>query len=182
MKRALLTAAVLALCFIQLSGQGPGASGPPGPIGATGATGGTGATGATGATGPTGLTGATGTTARSISGTFSSGGAPLSAGMVFYYGAVPIACTITAWQYQLDLADTATVSTWKVATGTASPTVANTISTAGVGISTGTAVKSTTLTDFTTTAIAAYDLIAFSLDASGGVATQLTFSLGITCP
>jgi hypothetical protein len=90
---------------------------------------------------------------------------------------VPAACTIASWDIDLSPSDTATVKTYKVATGTTHPTSTNSISTSGVSITTGGHVHSTTLTDFTTTAAAAYDVFAFALTAVGGTATQLTFSL-----
>lgn len=86
------------------------------------------------------------------------------------------ACTIVGFSILTD-AGTATVKTWRVATGgTAIPTVANTISTSGVAISTGTALYSTTVTDWTSTAIAANDLLAFNL-SSVATAKQITFQV-----
>ena len=76
----------------------------------------------------------------------------------------PTACTISSWDMLVD-AGTATVQTWKVGAGTAVPTVSNTISTSGVSLSSGTAIHSTALSDFTTTAIAANDILAFKLAA-----------------
>jgi hypothetical protein len=90
---------------------------------------------------------------------------------------VPAACTIASWDIDLSPSDTATVKTYKVATGTTHPTSTNSISTSGVSITTGGHVHSTILTDFTTTSAAAYDVFAFALTAVGGTATQLTFSL-----
>lgn len=86
------------------------------------------------------------------------------------------ACTIVGFSILTD-AGTATVKTWRVATGgTAIPTVANTISTSGVAISTGTALYSATVTDWTSTAIAANDLLAFNL-SSVATAKQITFQV-----
>jgi hypothetical protein len=90
---------------------------------------------------------------------------------------VPTACTIASWDIDVSPSDTATVKTYKVATGTTHPASGNSISTSGVAISSGSHVHSTTLTDFTTTSAAAYDVFGFALTAVGGTATQLTFSL-----
>ena len=94
------------------------------------------------------------------------------------YFVMPVAGTITAWSIVVDTG-TATVQTWKVATGTTAPTVSNSISTSGVAISTGTAIRSTTLTDFTSTAVSANDIFAFNLSAVSG-ATKILFELEIT--
>jgi hypothetical protein len=80
------------------------------------------------------------------------------------YVTVPFACTITAYNLAVD-AGTITVKFWKVATGTAIPTSANSISTNGVSIASGTAIHSTTLTDFTTTSVAANDVMAAAVTA-----------------
>jgi len=80
------------------------------------------------------------------------------------YLTVPFACNIQSWNLAID-AGTITIKFWKVATGTAIPTSANSINTNGVSISTGTAIHSTTLTDFTTTSIAAYDIMAANVYA-----------------
>lgn len=83
------------------------------------------------------------------------------------YVTVPFACTISAYNLLIDAADaTIKFKWWKVATGTAIPTSANSINTAGVGVPSGTAVHSTTLTDFTATAVAANDIIAFAVSAA----------------
>jgi len=66
--------------------------------------------------------------------------------------------TITGWSIGVD-AGTATVKFWKIAAGTAIPTVSNVINTNGVAISSGTFVRSTTVSDFTTVNVAAGDLI-----------------------
>lgn len=95
------------------------------------------------------------------------------------YWRAPCNGTITGWDFAVD-AGTATVQTWKVATGTASPTVSNSISTSGVSISSNTAVHSTTTSDFTTTTVAQGDIFAFNLSAVA-TATKLAFQLEITC-
>jgi hypothetical protein len=87
----------------------------------------------------------------------------------------PHIATLVGWNFAVD-AGTATVTIWKIAAGTAVPTVANSISTSGVSISTGTAVQSTTMTDFTTTAVTANDIFAYNISAVSGVG-QMTFEL-----
>lgn len=81
------------------------------------------------------------------------------------YLTVPFACTIHAYNLVID-GGTITVKFWKVATGTAIPTSGNSISTSGVGISSGTAIHSTTLSDFTTTAVSANDILAMNVTAA----------------
>jgi len=78
------------------------------------------------------------------------------------YLTVPFACTINAYNLAID-AGTITVKWWKVATGTAIPTSGNSINTSGVGISSGTAIHSTTLSDFTTTTVSANDIMAMNV-------------------
>lgn len=80
------------------------------------------------------------------------------------YVTVPFACTIAAYNILVD-AGTITLKTWKIATGTAIPTSANSISTSGVSISSGTAIHSTTVSDFTSTAVAANDIVAAAITA-----------------
>jgi len=104
------------------------------------------------------------------------GGSALTTGVIQYL-VVPFPCTIAGWSIVVDKG-TATVKTWKVATGTAIPTASNSISTSGVSISTGTVIESTTVSDFTTTAVSAGDIIAADLSAVSS-ATAITFQL--TC-
>ena len=109
---------------------------------------------------------------RSIGAAFDGGGTALSSGKTTYF-TVPFACTIAAWNIT---ADTGTVSfdVWKIATGTAIPTVANTIMTGGyLALASGTAVHSTTLTSFTTTTVSANDIFGINLEAISG-ATEVS--------
>lgn len=93
-------------------------------------------------------------------------GSALATGVLGYIVA-PTACTITGWDIVVD-SGTATVDVWKIATGTAKPTVANTITAAALpAISTGTAIHSTTLTAWTTT-VTANDIIGFNLTTTSG--------------
>lgn len=99
------------------------------------------------------------------------------AGSVFYV-TVPYACTINNWVITATPAGTATVKLWRVADGgTAVPTVANTISTSGFSISTGTRIHSTNVSDLSSTAVAAYDTFGVNLFAAA-TSTQITFVLG----
>lgn len=87
---------------------------------------------------------------------------------------VPFGCTIVAYDLSID-AGTITVKFWKIASGTAIPTVSNSISTSGVGISSGTHVHSTTLTDFTTLSVTQYDIMIMDITA----VTSATFVNGV---
>lgn len=98
------------------------------------------------------------------------GGTALTAGANDVdYITVPFACTIAGYDLAVD-AGTVTVKFWKKATGTAIPTSSDSISTAGVGISTGTAIQSTTTSDFTTTAVSAKDVMAMKVTAVSSAA------------
>ena len=94
----------------------------------------------------------------------SNNGSALSTGTIDFAPQIPFGATITAWSISVDTG-TATVKFWKKAAGTAIPTVADVINTSGVAISSGTHVRSTTLTDFTTTTISANDLFRCDLTA-----------------
>lgn len=109
---------------------------------------------------------------------FSVSSASLATGQQGGYVVVPVGGTITGWSICAN-AGTATVTTWKIANGTAVPTVANSISTSGVSLATGTAIESTTVSDFTSTTVTAGDIFAFNLSAVSGV-TTLQFQLQIT--
>lgn len=95
------------------------------------------------------------------------------------YWFAPCSGTITGYAIAAD-AGTATVTTWKIASGTTSPTVSNSISTSGVSLSSGTAIISSTTSDFTTTTVSLNDIFAFNVSAVA-TATKLTFQLFITC-
>jgi hypothetical protein len=93
------------------------------------------------------------------------------------YFTCPANGQIECWSFAIDLIGSATVEVWKVAAGTASPTSADSISTSGVSISSGTAIHSTTLTDFTTTTVSAGDTFAKSSLANIATGTGLLLSL-----
>lgn len=88
----------------------------------------------------------------------------LTTASVSGYITVPFGCTISAYNLAID-AGTITVKFWKVATGTAIPTSGNSINTSGVAIASGTAIHSTTVSDFTTTTVSANDIIAMAVTA-----------------
>lgn len=114
---------------------------------------------------------------RSFGSGFDGGGTALTSGKTTYL-TVPFACAISAWNIT---ADTGTVSfdVWKVATGTAIPTISNTIMTGGyLSLASGTALHSTTLTTFTTTTVSTNDILGINLEAVSG-ATEV--SLVIAC-
>ena len=111
---------------------------------------------------------------RMIPFAFGDGSATLTGGTA--YVRVGFSCAIVNWSISVD-SGTATVKTWRRATGTAVPTVSDSISTSGVSLSSGSHVYSTTLTDFTSTAIAENDVIAANITAIA-TAKSLTFTLG----
>ena len=113
---------------------------------------------------------ATGST-HAVGATFSGGGA--QSPQVYCCTVVANSGTITAWDIVVDdgtgsgtcSACTATIKFWRVASGTTTPTSADSINTSGVALSTGTSVSSTTLTDFTSTTVTAGDRFAIQLSA-----------------
>jgi len=83
------------------------------------------------------------------------------------YGSIPFGCTINRYTLMVDTG-TITVKFWRVALGTAIPTSGNSINTSGVAISSGTAITSTTLSDFTSTQLNANDGLAMNVTAVSG--------------
>ncbi len=105
-----------------------------------------------------------------------TGGTALTSGSVVYF-TVAYACTISAWNATVD-AGTVTFDIWKIGTGTAIPTVTNTITASALpAISTGTAIHSTTLTAWTTS-VTANDIFGIQLKT---VATAKYAELDIEC-
>jgi hypothetical protein len=107
---------------------------------------------------------------RSVGAGFDGGGAALVTGKAVYV-TMPPACTIVGYNITVD---TGTISfdVWKIATGTAVPTVANTILTGGyLALASGTALHSASTSLFTTTTSAANDIYGFEIQAVSG-ATQ----------
>lgn len=109
---------------------------------------------------------------------FTSSDTAVATGKVKGFVVCPYAGTISGWSIVVD-AGTATVKVWKIASGTAKPTISNVINTSGVAISSGTAVISSTTSDFTTTTVTANDIFAFDITAASGV-SEITFQLKIT--
>lgn len=96
----------------------------------------------------------------------------------------PFACTIGApatsdYTIALGAGDsgTVTVTFWKIAAGTAIPTVANVINTSGLSLATGTAVRSSTFSDFTSTTVAKDDLMIMAITAISGTINSVTVVL-----
>ena len=83
------------------------------------------------------------------------------------YVTIPFSCTLSAWNIVVD-AGTLTAKVWRKATGTSIPTSADSINTSGIAISTGTAIHSTAMTDFTSTAIANNDILAVNVSSVTG--------------
>lgn len=114
---------------------------------------------------------------------FNGGGSALTSGTtvgssLIYSTPVPFACTITAWTVTVD---TGTVGfrVWRAAAGTAVPAVGGTLNGGDLAISTGTNLRSTTMTNFTggtAPSLAANDILAFQLNAAA-TATYATVSL-----
>jgi len=112
---------------------------------------------------------------RGIGYVFDGGGAALSAGITRSY-VVPFACTIASWDMTVD-SGTATVDVWKVASGTAIPVAANSITASATpAIASGTAAHGGSLTGWTTS-VTTYDIVAFHLSAVSG-ATTVSLVLG----
>jgi hypothetical protein len=110
--------------------------------------------------------------------TSDGGGSIIATGKRTGFAVCEYSATITGWSIVLDTG-TATVNCWKIGSGNAHPTSSNLINTAGLGITSGTATNSTTVTDFTSTTVTAGDIFAFDLTACSA-ATELTFQLQLT--
>lgn len=76
--------------------------------------------------------------------------------------------TIVGWGITAD-AGTCTAKFCRKATGTAIPTISDSINTSGVQLTTGTAVRSSTVSDFTSVAVAAGDFFIVILTAVSGM-------------
>jgi hypothetical protein len=115
--------------------------------------------------------------ARGFGAAFDGSGAVLTTTLTAYVK-VPSGGTITAWSIIVDTG-TCTIKVWKKAAGTAIPTVSDNINTSGVAISSGTVVRSTTVSDFTTLAVADGDIIGIHIQAVSS-ATQINFQIELT--
>lgn len=135
---------------------------------------------ANGPTGATGATGPTGPTNRTLSFLFTNNGSALTTGIIPLVATAPAACTITAWDIAVspNAVGTNTFKFLKVAHGTSNPAAGDSINTSGLSIASGANTNvSTTLTDFTTTAIAQYDFLSVNATAVDGTITSATVSL-----
>lgn len=115
--------------------------------------------------------------AYSIAFTAGASGAPVTVGQQKGYYTALAAGNITGWNISLDTG-TATFKVWKIAAGTAVPTIANVINTSGLNIASGTHIESATVSDFTTVAVAAGDVFAFDL-ISATTATNITCAIRV---
>ncbi len=107
-----------------------------------------------------------GTIKRAFGASFDGGGSALVAGKTVYF-TIPFGCTITAWNIAVDTG-TCTIDIWKIASGSAIPTIANSIvAAAPPAISSGTAVHSTTMTGWTTS-VTANDIFGINLKIVSG--------------
>ena len=160
-----------------------GIQGPQGPTGPTGYTGSTGATGPTGFTGPTGatgigITGPTGPSVGSFGGSFDGMGSVVLVNSRTFFR-IPRAGTITGWSIVAEgTSPTATFDVWKIASGTALPTVTNTIFGTKPALVTGNAITSTTMAGWTTS-FATNDIFAINVDACAA-ATKVQLLINVT--
>lgn len=112
-----------------------------------------------------------------ITWTFDGGGAQVAASSVGYKRVVA-ACTIVGWSIEAKgSSPTTTIDVWRVATGTSLPAVGNTIMGTKPALASGNAIKSTTLTGWSPTALAADDILAANIDASNAANIWTSFTL-----
>ena len=118
---------------------------------------------------------------RSLPAVFVNGGSTLVPGVtVTKYLTVPVACTMTGWSVNAFPSGTISVDVWRVADGTALPTVSNTLISGSSYLSNvNTHIRSTTLTGFTVNppVFAANDVIALNLQAVSGSPTWASVEL-----
>ena len=101
-------------------------------------------------------------------------------GRLDYVFTCPYAGTISAWSIAIGPSDSGTITIrfWKL--NGAIPTVTNRINTAGVSLTTGNYIHSTSLGDFSTLAVAVNDVFAVEVLSVGGTITTFNGSLEIT--
>jgi hypothetical protein len=104
-------------------------------------------------------------------------GTDVAAGQTIFV-TIPYACTITDWAITSD--GTATVMLWSSPDSTQVPTESDNLTDHGLSLTTGTRIHSTTLDDFVSTSVFAFDTIAVNLAAVGGSASHVEFSVGCT--
>ncbi len=94
------------------------------------------------------------------------------------YRQFPTACTIIGWSIlATGTSPTCTIDIWNITSGTALPTVLNSIMGTKPALATGNALRSSTLTSWAV-GIDAGDIIGFNLDAASN-ATQIIFTLEV---
>ena len=113
-----------------------------------------------------------------VTAVFNGGGSALGPTNTVMPWTAPYAGSITGWSISVDTG-TATFKVWKKANGTAIPTITDVINTSGVAISTGTHIRSSTVTDFTSTTVTAGDMFIVAL-TTVATATNASFELEIT--
>lgn len=110
---------------------------------------------------------------------FDGQGVALAANVTSIPARIPFACTIAGYSISVSPSGTATAKIWKIADGTAIPTVANVINTSGIAISSGTSTGFVgTTSDFTTTTVSVNDIFIVTLTA---VATAQQVEVNIQC-
>lgn len=97
---------------------------------------------------------------------FDGGGSAIATNATAYM-TIGAACTIAASNILVDTG-TLTFKVWRAAAGTAIPSSGGSINTSGIAISTGTALRTTTVTDYTDTTLDANDILAITLTAVSG--------------
>ncbi len=112
----------------------------------------------------------------SFGGTFVNAGSAIAATTIALPQTAAAGCTIRAYSITVAAAEsgTATVKFVRVAAGTASPAIGDSINTSGVSLSSGDHIRSTTVSDFTSTTVTQGDVIAVALTAVTGGLTGLT--------
>lgn len=106
----------------------------------------------------------------------------ISLGKIAGFFDVPFSGTITGWNLQIatgDAGHTIGIRFWKKAAGTSVPTVADSINSADLVLSTGTHIRSSSLTNFTTTAVTEGDLFAVEITSMSGTIRDFSGSLEI---
>lgn len=112
-----------------------------------------------------------------IGGSFDGGGSVITVGSKVYI-ICPFAGTITGWNIVSNgVSPTCTIDIWKIPTGTSLPTVLNTITGIKPALTTGNAIRSTTLTGWITS-VSAGDIFCINIDAVT-ISTLLNFEIEI---
>lgn len=105
--------------------------------------------------------------------TVDGGGKVVTTGVLGYF-ITPVAGKIRGWSITaVGTSPTCTIDVWKIGTGTALPTVSNTIMGVKPALSTGNAIRSSTLTSWSVN-FSAGDIFGYNLDAVT-VATRISF-------